>query len=78
MDPFICDNCNSETWKKIATDEGLKCPVCHKSQRHGGALLHVRGENQHKPKLTHAEIMNIKTRKIGPDGMSHPDPRWRK
>lgn len=58
-------------------DGGFGCDIClpvNGQFVHGGII--VKGENKLAPEMTHADLMHIKTRRIGRDGMVHAHPRW--
>lgn len=59
-------------------DDGFGCefclPVDGQFARTNGIV--IRGENSENKKMTHAEIMHIKTRAVGRDGRVHSHPRW--
>jgi len=74
---MTCDRCGEEVLKMTFRDDAFGCEFCLPVQgqfSHGGVV--VKGENKHMPNMTHADIMHIKSRYIGKDGMVHAAPRW--
>lgn len=72
-----CPNCGAEVYRITFDANGASCEKCNTSQtqmNYGTTI--VRGFNKHNRKMTHADFMHIKTRKIGKDGLIHSHPRW--
>lgn len=58
--------------------EGFLCRGCYSApvtQTARGTIVYV--GNKEYPKMTHAMMMNIKTRRVRGDGKIRPDARWR-
>ncbi len=80
MDPFVCDGCKCETWTLVYREAGRFCPACKDEATSKGTYIKrmaPESMRKHKPKMSYAEYMNLKTRKVGWDGRTRPNRRWR-
>lgn len=78
---MFCDGCGVETLiVRYSKQKGFVCFPCippdEKAKSSSNPHLLQKAGNRHKPKMTHAEAMHIKTRRLRPDGEIRPDRRW--
>lgn len=78
---MMCDGCGNETLVvRYSNQRGFVCHPCIPSEEKPASTLspHVlqKEGNRYKPKMTRAEAMHIKTRRLRPDGEVRPDRRW--
>ena len=73
---MTCDKCSSTVLRMTYGDNGFGCEFCMPRDGQFGGGVIVKGENRYAPNMTHADIMHIKTRHVGKDGMVHAAKRW--
>jgi hypothetical protein len=73
-----CDKCGEEVLRMTFRKDGFGCEFCLPVDGQFGRApgMIVKGENKYAPKMTHNEIMHIKTRRVGPDGRVHSAKRY--
>lgn len=72
-----CPKCSQETEKVIAGSSGLFCPSCGNTEKPSFGWTKVMAGNKYDRKMSYADTMHIRTRRLSPDGKSViKNPKW--